>query len=127
MKKLTNRGKRQQGLSTVGLITVIGLFGVIVVTLFKVFPMYYDNYKLKSTLESMQTDNSLDTKSKRAIWESLNKRLYINEVKSIRPEHVTMVRKDGKTTVTVMYEVRDSYLSNLFIGAYFNESVVIDR
>jgi hypothetical protein len=38
-----------------------------------------------------------------------------------------MVRKNGRTTVTVTYETRDSYVGNLFIGASFEESVVIDR
>jgi hypothetical protein len=38
-----------------------------------------------------------------------------------------MERKDGKTTVTVSYEVRDDYVGNLFIGGKFVESIVIDR
>ncbi len=42
-------------------------------------------------------------------------------------EHVSMSRKDDKTTVTISYETRDSYFGNLFIGAKFNESVVIER
>ena len=69
----------------------------------------------------------MDPKSKRSIWESLQKRLYIDEVKNIKLEHVTMVRKDGKTTVTVTYETRDTFIGNLFIGGAFSESVVIDR
>ena len=121
-------GNRQKGLSTVGIIAVVGIFGFLVVTFFKVFPMYYDNFKLTSVLEAIQNDSAVDPKSKKAIWESLQKRLYINEVRVIQREHVKMKRsKDGKTTVTVAYEVRDPYIGNLFIGASFVESVVIDR
>jgi len=69
----------------------------------------------------------VDPKSKKAIWLSLQKRLFINEVRTVRREHVKMERKDGKTTVTVDYEVRDNYIGPLFIGAHFVESVVIDR
>ena len=127
MKRFTNSGHRQKGLSSVGWLVIVAIFAMLVVTFFKVFPMYYDNFKLNSTLEAMQNDASLDPKSKRAIWESLKKRLYINEVRMIEREHVTMERKDGKTTVTVSYETRDSYIGNLFIGAKFSESVVIDR
>ena len=89
--------------------------------------MYYENFKLKSALEALQQDSSIDPKSKQAIWTSLQKRLFINEVRSIKREHVTMERKDGRTTVTVTYEVRDNYIGNLFIGGHFVESVVIDR
>ncbi|MCP4469434.1 MAG: DUF4845 domain-containing protein [Gammaproteobacteria bacterium] len=127
MKRLTNMGHRQKGLSSVGWLVIVGVFTMLVVTFFKVYPMYYENFNLKSAMEAVQNDLAIDPKSKRAIWESLRKRLYINEVRSIEREHVTMERKDGKTTVTVTYEIRDSYVGNLFIGAKFSDSIVIDR
>ena len=75
----------------------------------------------------MAEDPSVDSKSKRAIWDSLQKRLYINEVRYIAREDVTMERKDGKTTVTISYEAQDDYIGNLYIGGRFSESIVIDR
>jgi hypothetical protein len=114
-------------MSSFGWIAVAGIFGFLVITFFKVFPMYYDNYKVKSVLESLQQDSEIDPKSKRAIWDSLNKRLYVNEVRSIQRENVEMVRKDGKTTVTITYRIEDEYIGNLFIGGSFVESIVIDR
>lgn len=89
--------------------------------------MYYGNYQLKSALETLAMDEQVDPKSKREIWDSLQKRLYINEVRSIKREQVTMTRKDGKTTVTVDYEVRDNFIGPLFIGAHFVQSAVIER
>jgi len=127
MKKQAVSGSRQKGMSTVGIIAIMGIFGLLVITFFKVFPMYYGNMKVQSALEALQQDSRVDPKSKRSIWESLKKRLYIDEVKNITLEHVTMVRKDGKTTVTVTYEIRDDLIGNLFIGGAFSESVVIDR
>ena len=127
MKRLTNSGQRQKGMSTPSLLVIMAVFGLLVITFFKVFPMYYDNFKLNTALEAVQNDTAIDPKSKRAIWDSLKKRLYINDVRSIQIEHVTMTRKNGKTTVTVSYETRDSYVGNLFIGASFSDSVVIDR
>jgi len=114
-------------MSSFGWIAVAGIFGFLVITFFKVFPMYYDNYKVKSSLEGLQRDSQIDPKSKRAIWVALSKRLYINEVRNITRENVKMVRKDGKTTVTVTYEQKDDYIGNLFIGGNFAESIVIDR
>ena len=115
MKRLTNSRHRQKGMSSFGWIVVAGIFGFLLITLFKVFPMYYGSYQLKSVLEAIRLDESVDAKSKREIWTSLQKRLYINEVRYIKREHVTMERKDGKTTVTVSYEKRDNYVGNLFI------------
>jgi hypothetical protein len=127
MMRHTMLGNRQRGLSTVGIIAVVGIFGLFVVTFFKVFPMYYDNFKVNSSLEALQNDSTVDPKSKKAIWESLQKRLYINEVRVVTREHVKMLRKDGKTTVTVSYETRDAYIGSLFIGASFVNSIVIER
>ncbi|CAD7850879.1 MAG: hypothetical protein [Olavius algarvensis Gamma 3 endosymbiont] len=127
MIRISKLRHRQRGLSSLGWIAVAGFFGLLLISFFKVFPMYYDNFKVKTALEGVQSDNSIDPKSKRAIWDGLSKRLYINEVRSITRENVTMVRKDGETTITVTYETRDDYIANLFIGARFTESIVIER
>ena len=127
MKRTTNMRRRQKGLSTAGWLLVAGIFGLLIISFFKVFPMYYGNFKLKSALEALQQDTDVDPKSKGDIWQSLQKRLFVNEVRNITREHVKMERKDGRTTVTVTYEVRDDYIGNLFIGARFAESIVIDR
>ena len=127
MNRISKLRHRQKGLSAVGWIIVAAIFGLLLITFFKVFPMYYDNFKLKAALENMQTDDTIDPKSKRAIWDSLQRRLFVDEVRTIKRENVTMKRKDGKTTITVTYERRDNYVGNLFIGARFVESAVIDR
>ena len=127
MKRLTNSRHRQKGMSSFGWFAVFGIFALLLIMFFKIFPMYYGNYQLKTALEALAMDERVDPKSKRAIWTSLQKRLYINEVRSIQREHVTMARKDGKTTVTVDYEVRDNFIGPLFIGGHFVQSAVIER
>ena len=127
MMKRTQGRRSQRGLSSVGWIGVVAIFGLLIITFFKVFPMYYENFKVKNALEGLSQDASVDAKSKRAIWESLQKRLFIDEVRSIKREDVTIERADNKTTVTITYETRDNYIGNLFIGGRFTESVTIDR
>lgn len=127
MKNIIKSKNRQKGLSSFGWIAVVGFFGLLIVSFFKVYPMYYENYKVKTVLESLSQDTSIDPKSKRAIWDSLSKKLYVQEARTVKRENVDMTRKDGKTTVTVTYEMRDAYIGNMFIGANFSESVVIDR
>jgi len=62
MNKATSFGIRQKGTSTIGIIVVIGIFALFLITFFKVFPMYYGNFKVKSTLEKIQHDSSIDPK-----------------------------------------------------------------
>ena len=118
---------RQKGLSSVGWLVVASIFGLLVISILRIFPIYMENYTIKSVLTSVQEDAKIDPKSKRAIWDAITNRLYINEIRSIKREHVKMTRKDGKTTVTLNYENRQPYLGNLFIVGKFSESIVIDR
>ncbi len=127
MKRQTPGSRSQRGLSSVGWIGVVAIFGLLVITFFKVFPIYYGNFKVKNALKGLAQDSTLDVKSKRAIWESLQKRLFVDEVRSVKREDVTIERADNKTTVTITYETRDNYIGNLFIGGRFVESVTIDR
>ncbi|MFT5548169.1 MAG: hypothetical protein ACI9CO_000083 [Candidatus Azotimanducaceae bacterium] len=127
MKSLFRFKKKQKGLSSFGLIIVIGLFALLIISLLKVFPMYYENYKVKAVLESLRQNSDIDPESKRDIWGALSKGLYVQGVEIVKREDVDMSRKNGKTTIDISYETRDSYFGNLFIGAVFSESVVIDR
>ena len=127
MSCITGIGRRQRGLSFVGWMAVAGIFGLLVISFFRVFPIYNENFTIKSVLELVKNDQNIDAKSKRAIWDSINKNLYINEVRSIKREHVKIVRKGGKTTVTIAYESKHPYIGDLFIGGNFSESIVIDR
>ncbi len=127
MMRRTLSRRSQRGMSSVGWIGVVAIFGLLVITFFKVFPMYYENFKVKNALKGVAQDTEVDAKSKRAIWESLQKRLFIDEVRSIKREDVKIERADNRTTVTITYETRDDYVGNLFIGGRFTESIVIDR
>ncbi len=127
MHNIVNIRHRQQGLSFVGWMAMVAIFGLLLLSFFKVFPIYNENFTIQAVLSGLAEDEKIDVKSKRAIWDSLIKRLRVNEVYSIKPENVTIERKDGKTTVTITYETRRPYISDLFIGGNFTESVVIDR
>ena len=127
MMRRTLGRRSQRGFSTFGWIGVVAIFGLLIITFFKVFPMYYENFKVKNALKGVAQDTEVDAKSKRAIWESLQKRLFVDEVRSIKRDDITIERADNKTTVTITYETRDDYIGNLFIGGRFTESIVIDR
>ena len=124
---ITSLRHRQQGLSFVGWMALVAIFGLLILSFFKVFPIYYDNFTIQSVLTGIKNDEDIDSKSKRAIWEAVSKRLFINEIYSVKRENVKIVRKDGQTTVTINYETKHPYIGNLFIGGNFSESVVIDR
>jgi len=127
MNKITSIVRQQRGLSFVGWMALVAIFGLLILSFFKVFPIYNEYFTIQSVLSGLSEDQKIDVKSKRAIWDSLKKRLAVNEIYSIKAENLKIERKNGKTTVTITYETRRPYIGNLFIGGNFSESVVIDR
>ncbi len=117
----------QQGLTTIGWIAVIGLFGLITVSGFKVLPMYIDYYSVRSVLDGLAKDDSVDVDSRSELWKSINRRLNINSVRTLTKKDFKFSRSDDITTITADYEVRKPYLGDLFIGAHFTYSVEIKR
>jgi hypothetical protein len=118
---------RQQGMTTIGLLLLLVVIALFALSAVRIIPIYLENFTIKSVLTAVQDDQRIDAKSKAAIWESLSKRLYINEVRLIKREHVGISRENGQTTVTITYESRRPYIGPLFIGGSFSESVVIAR
>lgn len=117
----------QKGLTTIGWILIIAIFGSIVLTGLKILPMYLDYFNVKSVVDSVANDPTIDAKSKQDLWEAINKRLYINSVRYIKREDVSFERKEGVTKITIDYTVEKPYIAQLYLGAKFNYSAEINR
>ncbi|MBC8210697.1 MAG: DUF4845 domain-containing protein [Gammaproteobacteria bacterium] len=117
----------QQGLTTIGWIAVIGIFSMIVVTGFKVLPMYLEFFQIRSVMDSVAIDEEIDVRSKNDLWTAISKRLIINQVKVLTKENFTFERNKDQTTISVNYEVRKPYVAQLFLGANFSYAVVTTR
>lgn len=117
----------QQGLTTIGWILVIAIFGSILLTGFKILPMYIEFYNVKAAMEAVAKNTEIDDRSKRDLWVAINNNLRIQSVRDLKKEDFSFVREDGVTTMTVNYEVRKPYIAQLFIGANFTHSVEIKR
>ncbi len=124
---MTGTRHRQNGMTFIGIALLLVVIGAIALTAVRIVPIYIENFAVKSVLTAVENDQRIDPKSKAAIWSSIKKRLYINEVRLIKKEHVSMSRKNGKTTVTIEYESRRPYIGPLFIGGHFVETIVINR
>lgn len=117
----------QKGMTTIGWIIIIAIFGSIVLTGLKILPMYLDYFNVKSVVDSVVNDPSIDPKSKKDLWDAISKRLLINQVREIKRENVSFSRKEGVTTIVVDYNVEKPYIAQLYLGARFNYTAEIKR
>lgn len=119
--------KQQAGLTTLGLMLVIAIFGFLVITGFKVIPLYMDYYQVQTIVKAVNQDNTVNVKSRKDIWAAINKRLRINNIRQLKQENFIVTRENKKTTVTIDYDVQNTYIANLYLGAKFNKSIEFDR
>jgi len=121
--------KKQAGLTVFGLIFVIASFGFFIITSFKVGPMYMDFYQVQTIVKAVAKDTSVNLKSKRDIWVAINKRLRINNIRTLNKDVFTITRDREKkvTSVLIKYEVRENYVADTFIGASFEKKIELVR
>ncbi len=124
--------RTQNGMTTLGWIIVIAIFSFIVITGFKILPLYLDFMNVKNAMQAVERRAEeggldIDPRSKRDLWRALANQLKINSVYGLKKQNFKFVRKDGVTTITVDYEARKPYFDRMFIGAHFVYSVDINK
>jgi hypothetical protein len=112
----------QRGIALTGVLIGAALVAFFVYSGAKLTPIYLENYSVKSSLKSLATEETR-IGGTREIRDQLMRRLQVNNVRSVKAEHIT-VRIEGKRRiVTVDYEVRTRFYGNLWLLSSFNEIV----
>jgi hypothetical protein len=103
----------QQGLTPIATMLIVILVGFGVFLLFKMVPVYLEYFNVASSVNSLKNVADLGQKSKEEVRDLLKKRLDINDVRRIKPEHIKISRDGLATTVAVNYEARESLVGNI--------------
>lgn len=114
---------RQQGLTLISLIFILGLIGFFVLLTLKIVPIYLDHGKVKSALEALQETPELASKSEFEIRDSLNKRFSINYVYDVKQDDIKVTKHGNYVKVDVEYETVVNLVGNLSALAEFHDTV----
>lgn len=109
--------KKQNGLSIVGLLIILGLLAFVAVIVMKLFPSYTEFFSVKKMLIAMEQAG--DTKgSVRDIRAAFDRRAQIDYVDSVKGEDLEITKEDGEVIVTATYQKR--------IPLFYNISACLD-
>ena len=122
MKKQIDQ-QLQRGMTTIGWIVVIGIFGMITVTAFKIIPLYLEYYQVRSIMENVAANKEVEARSKKSIWGAIRREFLVNQIRDIKRENFKFTRDNDVTKITIDYEVRRAYIAQLFIGGHFTYTV----
>ncbi len=112
---------KQQGLTFIGLLLVLGIIGIITLSVLKVFPVYMEHFAVKTALETLENDPGIKNMSVSEIRGLLRKKLDVNQVTSINAKDAKISRSTGEITMKVEYEVRKDYFGNVDIILSFSD------
>lgn len=117
--------KKQQGLTLISLIFILGFIAVIVLLVFKIVPIYMEHGKVTHALETLKNRPDIQNQSKRAIWNSLSKQFGMNYIYHVKKEHVKITSTHGYLKVQIIYHVKVLLVANLSAWVDFDDSIEI--
>jgi len=126
LEKLMNVSlKRQQGLTFISLVFVLGLIAFFVLLGLKIGPIYLDHSKVVSALSEIEKNPDIKEQTEYQIRDSLSKRFNINYVNDVTQKDITIIRHGNYLKVTIEYEVVRKIAGNLSILVEFNNVIEV--
>jgi len=117
--------KRQQGLTFISLVFVLGLIAFFVLLGLKIGPIYLDHSKVVSALAEIKKMPDIQEKSPAEIRDSLNKRFNINYVNDVTKDDITISKQVNYLKVAIEYEVVRKIAGNLSVLVEFNDVIEV--
>lgn len=117
--------KRQQGMTLIGFIIVLGLAIFVAYLGMKIVPIYIDYYSVVQAMDDLKEEPGIARKSPRQIRDLFFRKLYVSYADDIQQSDVSITRTGG-LQFNVDYEVRESLIGNLDIVAKFDRTVVLN-
>ncbi len=121
-------GKFQQGMTIYGVAFILLLIGFLVFTILKLFPVYMENFTIRSSVESLQNDSAKEYMGAMDIRNALMKRFSMNNVSQVSHEDISVIREGQNYYVNVDYEVRVPFIKNIsLVVSFTNHAEVTAR
>jgi Tfp pilus assembly major pilin PilA len=119
--------KRQQGITLISIIFILGLIGFFTLLTLKIVPIYLDHRKVTSALTALKQMPDIQNKSEAEIRESLAKRFNINYVYDVTKDDIKVIKHGSYLKVDIEYETVVKLVGNLSALAEFHDSFEVGQ
>lgn len=105
----------QKGMTFWGVSFILLLIGFAVFNVLKLLPVYLESFAIESSVTSMESEGKAEFfSSAMEVKNTLRRRLSMNNVTVLEPqEDISVVREGNYYLISVDYEVRVPYMSNI--------------
>jgi len=120
-----HRPNKQKGMTAIGWLLVIAIVGIFALMLLKLLPVYFEGYKIASSMEALAADRDMRGKGPNELKKSLLRRFDINMIYDIKSDDINISRSANGYSVEIDYEPRVSFLGNLYFLVVFDKTVEV--
>ncbi|GAW84870.1 conserved hypothetical protein [Bathymodiolus platifrons methanotrophic gill symbiont] len=117
--------KKQQGITLISLIFILGLIAFFTLLVLKVSPIYMNHSKVVHALETLKNRTDIEKKSKREVWISLNKQFDMNYIYDVKKKHVKITSRANYLKVQIVYHTKVLLFANLSVWVDFDNSIEV--
>ena len=112
----------------ISLVVVLLVLGFFVLLTLRLFPLYMDQFQVRTSMESLNTQPEIGSDSPQEIQKLLIGRLAINDVDDVvGPKNIVIERSNAGTSLTVKYEARKTIFGNVDVVVTFDKTVNLKR
>ncbi len=117
---------RQRGMTFLSLLIVLAMVGVIGYAGLRLFPVYINYMKVRSTLNSVAREYKGGGADEASVRAALARHWSIEDITGIDYKDVEILKEGGDVTLHAQYDDKVPYLGNVSLTASFDTSVKIE-
>jgi len=114
--------KKQQGLTLLSTILVLGIVIFFAITAMKLFPVYSEYYSVVQAMDSVAGQPGVQNETPQGIRSAMGRHFDVSYVSSVKSRDIKVGRSNGYK-MRVAYEVRKPLFGNLDFVAKFDRTV----
>jgi uncharacterized protein DUF4845 len=111
--------RRQSGASALVILIMVLFFGGLLTLALKLGPAYLDDKTISEAVESIRDTEGLSRMGPAQIRSLINKRLIVNNVRSLEAEAITVEKQGDVAVIKVEYDYRTNLFSNVDAIVHF--------
>ena len=119
--------RRQHGMTTLGLIFLVGFVGVFVFAIMRLTPIYLNYLKVAGVVNGVYDEFDSQNPTRGAIRLSISRRFGVESVDVIDYKDVKVQAVDGGFEVQAKYDHTSPFIANIYFTVKFDKSVIVRR
>ena len=114
--------KRQRGATFLGILTIVSILGLAVYAGIRLAPLYKEYMDVSTALTQTAKEMSV-TSTPGEIRKSLERRWIIEDIKTIQPKDIDVVKLGSTMTLRAQYRAEAAFIANVSLVVDFDKSV----